>query len=190
LIHTERTFDENVYTLRSRYLHEKVDQAGHDVRDGVRIEYAMPLWSDRLGLIGKADVVEFHAATPYPVEFKVGRQRSGGAVLVQLCAQAIMTQGTLLQPDHDTIKVKVEGQVNIQVPLLHLSGICCFGRVVPSIGLIHRCAMDGRAMVFFDAHGRFRARLPHAPEAPCPQRLRQAASPRSPLGARQAQRQL
>ena len=32
--------------------------------------YALPLWSDRLGLIGKADVVEFHGLAPYPVEYK------------------------------------------------------------------------------------------------------------------------
>ena len=98
LIHLERTFDENVYTLRGRLLHRKVDQEDHEVRDGVRIEYALPLWSDRLGLIGKADVVEFHGLAPYPVEYKVGRRRSSQAVAVQLCAQAICLAEMTGQP--------------------------------------------------------------------------------------------
>jgi len=71
----------------------------------------------------------------------------------------VMTQGALLRLDHDTLKVKIEGEVKLQVPLLHLGGICCFGRVMPTVGLIHRCALDGRAIVYFDAYGRFRARL-------------------------------
>jgi len=52
LIHLERTFDENVYTLRARLLHGKVDQPDHELREGVRIEHALPLWSDRLGQVG------------------------------------------------------------------------------------------------------------------------------------------
>jgi CRISPR-associated exonuclease Cas4 len=89
LIHLEQTFDENVYTLRGRLLHRKVDQPVGELRQGVRAERGLPLWSDRLGLVGKADLVEFDGPTPYPVEYKVGRRRQGGAVLLQLCAQAI-----------------------------------------------------------------------------------------------------
>lgn len=71
----------------------------------------------------------------------------------------VMTQGALLSLDHDTLKVKVEKQVKLQVPLVHLGGICCFGRVTPTVGLIHRCALDGLVIEFFDPHGRFRARM-------------------------------
>jgi CRISPR-associated protein Cas1 len=71
----------------------------------------------------------------------------------------VMTQGAVLRVDHETLKVKVEGKVKLQVPLIHLGGICCFGRVMPTVGLIHRCALEGRAVVFFDPYGRFRARL-------------------------------
>ncbi len=98
LIHLEQTFDENVYTLRGRLLHRKVDRPDHEQRDGVRVEYALPLWSDRLGLLGKADAVEFHGSTPYPVEYKVGRRRASGAVIVQLCAQAICLEEMTAQP--------------------------------------------------------------------------------------------
>ena len=75
LIHIEQTFDENLYTLRGRAVHKQVDEAESVVEDGVRVERAMPIWNRRLGLIGKADVVEFHADVPYPVEYKHGPRR-------------------------------------------------------------------------------------------------------------------
>ena len=89
LIHIEQTFDENLYTLRGRAVHERVDEPESELRDGVRIERAVPLWSKRLGLIGKADVVEFHGDTPYPVEYKHGKKREREHDDLQVCAQAI-----------------------------------------------------------------------------------------------------
>lgn len=89
LIHVEQTFDENLYTMRGRRVHELVDEPKSSTEDGVRIERALPLWSQRLGLIGRADVVEFHGETPYPVEYKHGRRRPVIHDELQLCAQAI-----------------------------------------------------------------------------------------------------
>jgi len=89
LIHIEQTFDENLYTLRGRMLHERVHEAEAEVRDGVRVERSLPLWSEKLGLIGKADVVEYHGDVPYPVEYKVGPRREGPHAAIQLCAQAM-----------------------------------------------------------------------------------------------------
>jgi CRISPR-associated exonuclease Cas4 len=89
LIHVEQTFDENLYTLRGRAVHERVDEPVVDFQEGVRVERALPLWSKRLGLIGKADVVEFHGVTPYPVEYKHGSKREREHDDLQLCAQAI-----------------------------------------------------------------------------------------------------
>jgi CRISPR-associated exonuclease Cas4 len=89
LIHVEQTFDENIYTLRGRAVHERVDEPVAEFQEGVRVERALPLWSKRLGLIGKADVVEFHGATPYPVEYKHGSKREREHDDLQLCAQAI-----------------------------------------------------------------------------------------------------
>ena len=55
----------------------------------------LPLWSERLGLRGKADVVEFRAdRPPFPVEYKVGRRRPPHADL-QLCAQALCLEEML-----------------------------------------------------------------------------------------------
>ncbi|MEO8326645.1 MAG: CRISPR-associated protein Cas4 [Nitrospirota bacterium] len=90
LIHVEQTFNENLYTLRGRAIHEQVDIPEVEIQAGVRIERALPLWSKRLGLIGKADVVEFHGTVPYPVEYKHGsKAKTWGHEDLQLCAQAI-----------------------------------------------------------------------------------------------------
>jgi len=89
LIHVEQIFEENVYTMRGRSLHERVDQPVGEFQEGVRIERALPLWSVRLGLIGKADVVEFHGVTPLPVEYKSGRLREFDNDELQLCAQGM-----------------------------------------------------------------------------------------------------
>ena len=93
LIHSEQAFAENVHTMRGQAVHERVDQAGMETRAGVRSARAVPLWCDRLGLVGKADVVEFHAdGTPYPVEYKHGRKGRAAKGLhdhLQLAAQAL-----------------------------------------------------------------------------------------------------
>jgi CRISPR-associated exonuclease Cas4 len=90
LIHIEQTYDENLYTMRGRDLHERTDQQEESGwEEGIRVERALPLWSKRLGLIGKADVVEFHGETPYPVEYKSGRKRQFDNDDLQVCAQAM-----------------------------------------------------------------------------------------------------
>lgn len=89
LIHVEQVWDENLYTLRGRRVHQRVDEATHEQRGDVRIERAVPLWSQRLGLVGRADVVEYHGAVPYPIEYKHGRKRVHAHAALQLCAQAL-----------------------------------------------------------------------------------------------------
>jgi hypothetical protein len=67
LIHLEQVFDDSVHTLRRQAVHAKVDKPGVETAKGVRVERALPLWSDELGLVGKSDVVEFLAGgVPYP----------------------------------------------------------------------------------------------------------------------------
>jgi len=89
LIHVEQVWGENLYTMRGRDVHENVDvESSHEVA-GIRYERALPLWSKRLNLVGKADLVEFHGETPYPVEYKSGTHRAGHHEALQLCAQAI-----------------------------------------------------------------------------------------------------
>lgn len=91
LIHIEQAFSENVYTLRGQAVHATVDTPGFETtRAGVRAERALPVWSERYGLIGKADVVEFgRDGVPYPVEYKHGAKRNKLHDNIQLCAQAL-----------------------------------------------------------------------------------------------------
>lgn len=97
LIHLEQAFDDNLHTLRGQAVHQQVDQPGMEIRKGLRIERALPLWHDGLGLIGKADVVEFEPdGTPYPVEYKHGSRNKAADIAaaddVQLAAQAVCLQ--------------------------------------------------------------------------------------------------
>ena len=90
LIQLDRAWEENLYTLRGRRLHDRADRPESVVRDGLRVEYALPLWSDQHGLIGRADVVEFDENDrPYPVEYKSGRKKKSTADRVQLVGQAL-----------------------------------------------------------------------------------------------------
>ncbi|MBZ0092412.1 MAG: CRISPR-associated protein Cas4 [Sulfuricellaceae bacterium] len=90
LIHVEQAFDENVHTMRGNAAHERVDDPGFETFEGVRAERALPVWSERLGLIGKCDVVEFHPdGSLYPVEYKHGRKREKIHDDIQLAAQAM-----------------------------------------------------------------------------------------------------
>ena len=77
LIHIEQLWSENVLTAEGKIMHEKVDTANRESRGKIRIEYGVPMRSLRLGLIGKADVVEFHKTgdkwIPFPVEYKRGK---------------------------------------------------------------------------------------------------------------------
>jgi CRISPR-associated exonuclease Cas4 len=94
LIHLEQAFDDNLDTLRGQAVHAQVDRPGFELRKGVRVERALPIWSDRLGLIGKADAVEFDRdGTPYPVEYKKGDRHKSVTIAacddLQLAAQAL-----------------------------------------------------------------------------------------------------
>ena len=89
LIHLEQTFDENIYTLRGRMEHDRAHEESAEWQGEVKVERGLPIWSKRLGLVGKADVVEFHGKVPYPVEYKHGVRRHRMAADVQLCAQGM-----------------------------------------------------------------------------------------------------
>jgi CRISPR-associated exonuclease Cas4 len=97
LIHLEQVFEENVHTLRGQAVHAKVDMPGVATEKGVRLERALPLWHDALGLVGKSDMVEFLVGgVPYPVEYKHGSRNKAADIAacddLQLAAQAICLQ--------------------------------------------------------------------------------------------------
>lgn len=110
LIHLEQVWAENRFTAEGRHLHERSDSGTRESRPEVRIARGLPIQSLRLGLIGRADVVEFHRIAegagvrlsdargqwrPYPVEYKRGQKKRGNFDRVQLCAQALCLEEML-----------------------------------------------------------------------------------------------
>lgn len=114
LIHLEGLWEENSLTVEGRFLHDRADAPETEVRGDLRIARGLRLRSLRLGLVGRADVVEFHRlpkseATPiagqkplglrlegvsglwkpHPVEYKRGKPKTDHSDEVQLCAQAL-----------------------------------------------------------------------------------------------------
>lgn len=80
----------NVHTERGDIVHEHTDLAGYEVVKGVTLLRALPVWSERIGLNGKCDIVEQHPdGSLFPVEFKLGKRRQWENDDVQLCAQAV-----------------------------------------------------------------------------------------------------
>lgn len=117
LIHVEGVWNENFLTASGRQLHERVDCRGGETRKDVHLATALRLTSNRLGLTGVADMVEFHRQEtpcdangacvaarlpgrsgfwrPFPVEYKRGAPKSHRADEVQLCAQALCLEEML-----------------------------------------------------------------------------------------------
>ncbi len=103
LIHIEQLWSESGLTAEGRIMHERVHEQDRESRGSVRTEYGLPLRSLRLGLIGKADVVEFHRLDkntwqPFPVEYKRGKPKVDHCDLIQLCAQAMCLEEMLSMP--------------------------------------------------------------------------------------------
>ena len=71
----------------------------------------------------------------------------------------IMTEGAYVRADHETLKVVVEKETKLQVPLHHIGSVVCFGDVLMSPAAICRCADEGRSVVWLDRNGRFKARV-------------------------------
>ena len=116
LIHIDGAWNENYLTASGRQLHERVDRIGGETRRDVHLATALRLISARLGIMGVADMVEFHLASsefeggvrvaaplagrsgywkPFPVEYKRGRPKPHRADEVQLCAQALCLEEML-----------------------------------------------------------------------------------------------
>lgn len=110
LHYIEGIWEDNVFTAEGTILHGKVDdKSDTSVRGDIRIARSVWVRSLTLGLIGKADVVEYHKVEiggiklegvsgfwiPFPVEYKRGRLRYEQSFEVQLCAQALCLEEML-----------------------------------------------------------------------------------------------
>jgi CRISP-associated protein Cas1 len=71
----------------------------------------------------------------------------------------ITTPDSYLRLDNDTLRVEVEHDTRLRVPLHHLTAVVCFGHINLSTPLMHRLADEGIALVLLDTNGRFKARL-------------------------------
>ena len=109
LIHIENLWQENYLTASGRVLHNKAhDGAPVEKRGGLIIIRSLKVSSNRLGISGECDVVEFHRSEtgiplknyedlwmPYPVEYKRGKTKLDDCDRLQLCAQAVCLEEML-----------------------------------------------------------------------------------------------
>lgn len=71
----------------------------------------------------------------------------------------VMTPNAYAHLENSTVRIDVEREKRLQVPLHHLGGLVCFGNVMVSPALMHRLADEGKSLVLLEASGRFKARL-------------------------------
>jgi CRISPR-associated protein Cas1 len=71
----------------------------------------------------------------------------------------VQKQGAVLHLDHDTVRIAIDGETKLRVPLLRLQGIVVFGQVTVTPFLLHRCADDGRELVWMTNFGRYKGQL-------------------------------
>lgn len=96
LIHLEQIWAENRFTAEGRVLHERPDSGRAQKQGSIRSVRTLPIRSERLGLSGQADVVEFHDDdTVFPIEYKRGQPKKDRCDEVQLCAQALCLEEML-----------------------------------------------------------------------------------------------
>ena len=94
LIHVDGVWSDNRHTVRGKHDHRRVDSGAHRSERGVLVLRAIPLWSEKFGLSGRADVVEIAAGSVRPVEYKAGT-RHGRSADLQVCAQALCLEEML-----------------------------------------------------------------------------------------------
>jgi CRISPR-associated exonuclease Cas4 len=99
LIHIEQIWQENVYTLEGRIIHDKVHSGNTEKRRTTRTQFGMPVRSLKLGLSGRTDTVEYDDDGEVRIiEMKRGRSKTKGMDEIQLCAQAICLEEMLSLP--------------------------------------------------------------------------------------------
>jgi CRISPR-associated exonuclease Cas4 len=93
LIHVEQAWADNRFTAEGILLHQRVDAGDPEQRGKVRFERAVQLKSERLGLVGKLDLLEVEQTASgsefRPVEYKRGKAKMQNWDRLQVCAQAL-----------------------------------------------------------------------------------------------------
>ncbi|MBH5316962.1 CRISPR-associated protein Cas4 [Paenibacillus sp. GSMTC-2017] len=110
LIHIEQQWEENVKTIEGQHLHRNADKPfTREKRGDKLVVRGMPIMSNKHGISGICDVVEFiksdHGVEvfgaegkyiAYPVEYKRGKPKTNDEDILQLAAQAICLEEMLL----------------------------------------------------------------------------------------------
>ncbi len=71
----------------------------------------------------------------------------------------VMTPNAYAHLENNTVRIDVEREKRLQVPLHHVGSLVCFGNVMVSPALMHRLADEGKSLVLLEVSGRFKARL-------------------------------
>ena len=71
----------------------------------------------------------------------------------------VMTPNCYAHLENATVRIDVDRQPKLRVPLHHIGGMVCFGNVMISPALMHRLADEGKSLVLLKESGRFKARL-------------------------------
>ncbi len=71
----------------------------------------------------------------------------------------VTTHNSYIRLGGSTLCIELDGEKKLQVPLHHLNSVVCFGDVMLTPAVMHRCAEDGRNIVLLDRNGFFRARI-------------------------------
>lgn len=71
----------------------------------------------------------------------------------------VMTPNAYAHLENNTVRIDVEREKRLQVPLHHIGSLVCFGNVMVSPALMHRLADEGKSLVLLATSGRFKARL-------------------------------
>lgn len=71
----------------------------------------------------------------------------------------VMTPNAYAHLENATVRIDVEREKRLRVPLHHVGALVTFGNVMVSPALMHRLADEGKSLVLLDDTGRFKARL-------------------------------
>ncbi len=94
LIHGDGVWADNAHTVHGARAHRRVDSGKPRHERGKLVLRSIPLWSEALGLSGRADAIEIDGDAVRPVEYKSGVAH-GEAANVQVCAQAMCLEEML-----------------------------------------------------------------------------------------------
>jgi CRISPR-associated exonuclease Cas4 len=94
----ENIFTENEHTVEGFLQHERANSGERSIQGEALQLRSVYLYSRRLGICGKADVIEEKNAEIYPVEHKKGKRGDWMNNELQLCAQALCLEEMMGRP--------------------------------------------------------------------------------------------